>query len=132
MITEAERFQIFVGILDRADYQFIRSRNSILERKFRKTRMRIFRRELRTIAGDTASLYRVRASNIAAAGRWSAYPGLVFETMASFVSIGKLAAAGRLFAWRLPVVIDAARNAQRVLRFVTSEKFSSAPQKLPA
>jgi hypothetical protein len=132
MTSDTERFRLFVGILDRADYEFIGSHNPSLERKFRRDRMRIFRRELRSIAVDSARLYRVRASNLAAVGRWSAYPSLALDTMSSFVSIGKLFTAGTLFAWRLPVMIDAARDANRVLRFITSEKFSLAPQNLPA
>jgi hypothetical protein len=132
VITDTERFQLFVGILDRADYEFVAARNPRAEREFRRERVRIFRRELRSITDASARLYRVRASNLAAAGRWSAYPRLVSETIGSFVSIGKLALAGTLLAWRLPVMIDAASNASRVLRFVTAETFSSAPQNLPA
>jgi hypothetical protein len=131
VITAAERFHLFVRILDSADYQFIRQLDPRAEHKLRRDRMRIFRRELRAIAVDSASLYRARAANLGAVGRWQAYPSLVLDTMSSFVSIGKLAAAGTLFAWRLPLVIDAARNANRVLRFVTNEKFSPAPQNLP-
>jgi hypothetical protein len=103
-----------------------------VENKLRRSRIRIFRRELRAIAGDSKNLYRERAANLAAAGRWRAYPSLVLDTTLSFISIGKLGLAGVLFAWRLPLVIDAARNANRVLSFVTSEKFSSAPHQQPA
>jgi len=130
--SDTERFQLLAGILDNADYEFIGSRNPHLERKFRRDRVRIFRRELRSIANDSAKLYRIRASNLAAAGRWSAYPSLVLDTTSGFISIAKLFTAGTLFAWRLPMVIDAATNANRVLRFVSSETFSAAPQKLPA
>jgi hypothetical protein len=132
VITETERFQLFVGILDREDYTFLSARNPRVERKFRRERVRIFRRELRLIAADSVKLYRVRASNLAAAGRWSAYPQLVLETIGSFVSIGKLSLAGTLLAWRLPLMIDAAGNASRVLRFVSAETASSGPRKLPA
>jgi hypothetical protein len=132
VITDTERFQLFVGILDCADYEFVGALNRRAEREFRRERVRIFRRELRLIADDSANLYRVRASNLAAAGRWSAYPRLVSETIGSFVSIGKLALAGTLLAWRLPLMIDAASNASRVLRFVSGETVSLAPQKLPA
>jgi hypothetical protein len=132
MITETERFQLFVGILDRADYKFLGARNPQAERELRRERVRIFRRELRFIAADSAQLYRTRASNLAAAGRWSAYPRLVSETIAGFISIGKLSLAGTFLAWRLPLMIDAATNANRVLRFVSGETVSSSPQKLPA
>jgi hypothetical protein len=130
-MTEAERFQVLVRILDPADYIFLRSQNPNLEKMFRRKRTRIFRGELRAIAADSARLYRERAGNIAAAGRWSSYPALTLETMSGFLSIGKLYVAGVLFAWRLPVLINAAENADRVLRFVISERFAVTPRNQP-
>jgi hypothetical protein len=130
-MTEAERLQLLVRILDPADYLFLRSRHPSLEKTFRRKRARIFRGELRAIAGDSARLYRERAGNIAAAGRWSSYPALTLETISGYLSIAKLYFAGVLFAWRLPVPIDAAKNADRVLRFVISERFAGAPRNQP-
>jgi hypothetical protein len=131
VITAAERLRLFVRILDPADYQFVQGLDRRVESKLRRDRMRIFRRELRVIAADSASLYRARAGNLAAAGRWQAYPSLVLDTMSGFFSLGKLAVAGTLFAWRFPLVIDAARNANRVVQFMTNEKFSPVPQHQP-
>src|SRR5580704_7759044 len=117
-MTEAERFQLLVRILDPADYLFLRSQNPSIEKPFRRKRARIFCGELRAIAADSARLYRERAGNIAAVGRWSAYPALTLETMSGFLAIAKLYFAGVLFGWRLPVLINATKNADRVLRFV--------------
>jgi hypothetical protein len=124
VITETQRFHLFVSILDPADYQFIRERQPSGDSTFRRERVRIFRRELRAISADSAKLYRERASNLAAAGRWGAYLSLLGDTAMIFLSIRKLALAGTLFAWRVPLVIDAARNADRVLAFVTNPRFS--------
>jgi hypothetical protein len=129
---DAWRFQLFVHILDPEDYEFVRAQGPQLERKFRRDRMRIYRQELRAIMGDSRRLYRDRAANLAAAGCWHRYPALIADTMLNFVAIGKLALAGTLFSLRLPLVIDAARNANRVLAFSASQKFSQAPQNLPA
>ena len=131
-MTEAERFHLFIRILDPEDYNFVRSRDPLMEGQFRRKRARIYRKELRSIAADSVKLYRVRAANIAASGRWAAYPPLVIDTISGFFSVGKLFAAGILFAWRLPVMIDTARNADRVLRFVTSPTAAAAPSDLPA
>jgi hypothetical protein len=131
VITETQRFHLFVSILDSADYQFIRERQPSGESKFRRERVRIFRRELRAISADSVKLYRERASNLAAAGRWGAYLGLLGDSAMIFLSIRKLALAGTLFAWRAPMVIDAARNANRVLAFATNPKFSPALQNQP-
>jgi hypothetical protein len=130
-MTEAERFQLLVRILDPADYLFLRSQNPSLEKLFRRKRARIFRSQLHVIAADSARLYRERAGNIAAAGRWSAYPALTLETISGFLAIAKLYFAGVLFGWRLPVLINAAKNADRVLRFVISERFGAAPRNQP-
>jgi hypothetical protein len=131
VITETERFNLFVSILDPGDYQFIRERQPAVESKFRRERIRIFRTELRAISADSVKLYRERASNLAAAGRWGAYLSLVGDTALIFFSIRKLALAGTLFAWRVPMFIDAARNANRVLAFATNPKFSPALQNRP-
>jgi hypothetical protein len=130
-MTEAERFHLFVHILDPEDYLFVRARDPRAESRFRRERARIYRQELRSIAADSVQLYRARAANIAAAGQWSSYPPLALDTISGFVSIGKLAVAGLLFAWRLPLIIDAARNADRVLRFVTSQTVAATPRNLP-
>ena len=132
MATEAERFRLFVSILEPADYEFIRARSAEAEREFRRDRIRIFRNELRTIAADSRKLFGERVSNLAAAGQWNDYPGLAWDSLAIYLAIKKLSLAGALFAWRLPLVIDAARNANRVLAFVTNPKFCPAPQNLPA
>jgi hypothetical protein len=132
MLNASERFGLLVQILDPVDYRFLRSINMTAERAFRRDRVRIFRRELRVIAADSFKLYRERSANLAAAGRWQAYAPLVAQTGIGFLAIARLWTAGSLFAWRLPMVINAARNADQLVRFVTSEKFSSAPQRLPA
>jgi hypothetical protein len=131
VITETERFQLFVSILDPGDYQFIRERQPTVESKFRRERVRIFRSELRAISADSVKLFRERASNLAAAGRWGTYLSLMRDTALIFFSIRKLALAGTLFAWRVPMFIDAARNANRVLAFAADPKFSAAPQNQP-
>jgi hypothetical protein len=130
-MTKVERFHLFVRILDPEDYQFVRSRGPRVEKGFRRKRMRIFRQELRAITADLARSYRVRAGDVAIAGDWAAYPSLALDTVSGFLSIAKLYAAGILFAWRLPLMIDAARNADRVLRLVTSETFAATPPNLP-
>ena len=132
MLNAPDRLGLFVQILDPEDYGFLRSINADAERKFRQDRLRIFRKELRVIAVDYVKLYLERTSNLAAAGRWQAYAPLALETTAGFAAIAKLWAAGTLFAWRMPMVVDAARSAERLARVITSEKFSSAPQNLPA
>jgi hypothetical protein len=121
-----------VQILDPVDYQFVRAQGAELERKFRRERMRIYRKELGAIARDSRKLYRERAANLATAGYLNRYPALLLDTMLNFAAIGRLALAGTLFAWRLPLVIDAARSANRVLAFSASQKFSPTPQNLPA
>ncbi len=130
-MSEAQKFQLFVRILDPEDYLFLRSQDARVEKRFRRKRVRIFRGELRSIAADLARSYRARAGNIAAAGRWAAYPSLALDTVSGFLSIAKLYAAAVLFAWRWPLMIDAARNADRLLRLVTSETFAAAPPNLP-
>ena len=125
-MTATERLHLFVHILDPEDYDFVRIRAPRLERQFRRDRMQIFRTELRAIARDAARLHRERASNLAAAGRWGDYPALLAEKIAMRAALAKLSLAGALFAWRLPLVIDAARSANRVLTLVSSQELSVA------
>jgi len=132
VLTHAERFGLLVRILDTGDYRFIQHRSPSIEKGFRRHRLRIFRRELRSIAGDSLRAYRKRASRISAAGRWSTYTPLVLETASTFCSIGKLAFAATLFSWRMPVIINVGVNADRLLRYVTSAGLSAAPQNSPA
>jgi hypothetical protein len=124
MINAVERLALFVQILDPEDYGFLRSLDAHRERTFRRDRVRIFRRELRVITKDAAKLFRVRRLNLAKAGRWDNYVPLLGETAGGFWAIGKLWLAGTLLAWRIPMIVDAARNADRLARLVTSQKFS--------
>ncbi len=132
MTGHAERFQIFLTILDAADCEFVERRDARLARSFRKTRARIFRRELSVIATEAGNLFRVRRDNIAAAGRWSAYAPLLRETAGSYWAIAKLHLAATAYSLQLPRVVDAARNADRVLRFITSQTIAANPASLPA
>ena len=131
MMTATERLNLFVQILDREDYGFLRSLDARREQQFRRDRIRIFRRELRAIANQARGLFRVRRSNLAAAGRWGDYVPLTMEAAGTYVAIGKLWTAGTLLAWRMPEWVDAGRNANLLRRYVTSPEFSSARQKLP-
>ncbi len=124
MMNAAERLNLFVQILDREDYGYLRSLDARRERQFRRYRIRIFRRELRAIANQTAGLFRIRRRNLAAAGKWGAYWPLTKETAGTFVAIAKLWTAGTLVAWRMPEWIDAGRSADLLLRYVTSRPSS--------
>jgi hypothetical protein len=124
MINAVERLALFVQILDPADYGFLRSLDARRERTFRRDRVRIFRRELRVITRDAAKLFRVRRLNLAQAGRWNDYVPLLGETAGGFLAIAKLWLAGILLAWRIPMVVNAGRSADRLARLVTSQKFS--------
>jgi hypothetical protein len=123
MMTATERLNLFVQILDREDYGFLRSLDARRERQFRRDRIRIFRRELRAIANQSRDLFRVRRSNLSAAGRWGGYWPLAMETAGTYLAIGKLWTAGMLLAWRMPEWVNASRNANLLRRYVTSQKF---------
>jgi hypothetical protein len=131
VLTQEERLHLFVHILDPEDYDFVRMHAPRMESGFRRDRVRIFRKELQAIARDAAQLHRERASNLAAAGRWGDYPALLMDRVQMLAALRKLSLAGRLFAWRLPIFIDAARSANRVLTFVTGQEFSPAHPNLP-
>jgi hypothetical protein len=124
MMSAAERLDLFVQILDPEDYGFIRSLDARRERTFRRDRVRIFRRELRVIVTDAANLFRIRRHNLARAGRWNDYIPLLGETAGGFWAIGKLWLAGTLLAWRIPMVVNGNRSAERLARLVTNQKFS--------
>ncbi len=124
MINAVERLGLVVQILDLEDYGFLRSLDARRERTFRRGRIRIFRRELRVITEDAAKLFRVRRLNLAKAGRWNDYVPLLGETAGGFWALGQLWLAGTLLAWRIPVVLDAPRSADRLARLVTNQKFS--------
>ena len=125
MTSQDERFELLVRILEPADYRFIQMRNPAISRRFRRDRMRIFRRELRRIAAESGRAYQRRASRISAAGKWDAYAPLLMETTSSFCSIGKLAFAGTLFSWHLPMVIDVGTNARQLIRYLTAPAASA-------
>jgi hypothetical protein len=124
MMSAAERLDLFVQILDPEDYGFMRSLDAGRERTFRRDRVRIFRRELRVIAVDATNLFRVRRLNLAKAGRWNDYFPLIGETAGGFWAIGKLWIAGTLLDWRIPIMMNGVRSADRLARLVTTQKFS--------
>ena len=126
--NQGDRFQLLCRILEPSDYRFIQMRNPALQRRFRRDRMRIFRRELRRIAADSGRAYQRRASRISASGQWNAYGPLLMETASSFLSIGKLAVAGRLFSWRLPTMIDVRANTGRLVRYLSVPAASEVPE----
>jgi hypothetical protein len=124
MMGQNERLGLLIRILDPEDYQYIRAYDFRIEARFRRERMRIYRGELRNLASDALRSYRTRLSNINAAGRWGAYPGLVMSTASTFSSIGKLWLAGALFQMRLPVMVDVAAHRERLNNFLTAEALS--------
>jgi hypothetical protein len=129
--NQNERFELLVRILEPADYRFIQMRNPAISRRFRRDRLRIFRKELRRIAAESGRAYQRRASRISSAGKWDAYAPLLMETASSFCAIGKLAFAGTMFSWHLPVVIDVGRNARRLLGYLTAPAASVEPRNSP-
>ncbi|HLW76980.1 MAG TPA: hypothetical protein VKS01_08335 [Bryobacteraceae bacterium] len=131
MTDTRERFQIFLGILDLNDCEFVEQHDRLAGRVFRRNRARIFRKELRTLIREAGGLYRVRAGNIAQAGRWPAYAPLLVDTALSYWAIAKLYAAGVLFALDGPQLISATHNAERVQRFVSSQADAASPANLP-
>jgi hypothetical protein len=126
--SQDERFDLLVRILEPADYRFIQMRDPAISRRFRRERIRIFRRELRRIAAESGRTYQRRASRISAAGKWDAYAPLLIETASSYSSIVKLAFAGTLFSWHLPMVIDVGRNARQLVQFLTAPAASAEPR----
>src|SRR5882724_2883492 len=127
--NQGERFQLLVRILEPADYRFMEMRNPAIQRQFRRDRMRIFRGELRRIAADSGRAYQRRLSRISASGQWNAYGPLLMETASSFFAIGKLAVAAKLFAWRLPTVVDVGANTGRLVRYLNVPAASEAPHR---
>ncbi len=132
MTTDSERFGLLVRILESNDYAFIQHRNPSIAKRFRRDRLRIFRRELRDIAADSVETYQKRVSRISAAGQWSAYGPLVRETASVFVSLGKLSLAGTLFSWRIPVMINAGINVERLVKYFANDGAYGSPRNLHA
>src|SRR5690348_14784906 len=131
MIDQNERLGLLIRMLDPEDYRFIAAFDLRTEIHFRRKRMKIYRGELREIAGEALRSYRAGLSNINAAGRWSAYPDLVWNTLGAFSSIATLWMAGSLFRLRLPVMFDVAARRERLQRFLTDETRSAKPGSLP-
>jgi hypothetical protein len=120
-----ERLAILIRILDPEDYRFVAGFDLRIERDLRRKRLSIYREGLRDLRVEIVDAYHAHLSNINAAARWGAYPTLLWNTGAMFVSLSKLWIAGSLFGMRLPVVIDLNRQHQRLAAFLAAE--GSAP-----
>lgn len=120
-MVKGDRLGTLIRMLDPEDYRYIGTQDSGIEARFRRRRMKIYRRALRGIASDALGSYQAQLSNINAAGAWRRYPRLVGRTASSFVAIGKLWMAGTLFRFRLPVPVDLTAQRDRLEKFLALE-----------
>jgi hypothetical protein len=122
---ENKRLESLIRMLDPEDYRYIRAYDFRIESRFRRRRMRIYREELRGIVTEIFSSYQKRLSNIAAAGKWGAYPGLTLNTAFMLFSAAKLWTASLLFGLRLPVLINLPAHTARLEKFLKAEAISA-------
>jgi len=129
VINIADRFVLLARLLNEADYEFVERLNTSIAKRFRRHRMGIFRKELRKIARDVGSGFRVKASRLEAAGCWRDYPSLVYVTGLTFWALARLRFACLLFSMRLPVLIDVAATTNGLAKYVTAGASSAAPSR---
>lgn len=125
-----ERIELLQRLLDPEDYRYIKAQSDRMEAHFRRERMRIYRIGLRELMATMGDLYQARLSAMNAAGQWSAYPGLAWNTLGTFWALGRLWMAGTLFRFRLPLLVDVAAQHERLLRMVTHETSGETPGRL--
>jgi hypothetical protein len=115
-----DRLRIMGRLLDPEDFAFVSSDRSVLP-KLRRARSRVFRRYLAHAGSETLRSYRVRLDRIRAVHAWSrAYPALLSDTAMTIFCLGKLRVALWLFAWRMPAIIDVARNVDRLVSYAST------------
>ena len=131
MMRQTEELALLLRILDPEDYRFIRAYDFRIETRFRRARMRIYREGLRAVASGIAESYQARLQNLSASGRWTAYPGLVQSTASMYLSLVSLWAAGMLFQWRLPLLVDVSAKQRSIEKFLTAPSCPT-PDRLPS
>ena len=121
----SDRLALLIHILDPEDYRYIGDHDLRAEARFRQERVRVFREGLCDLSRDILDSFQERLANLNAAGRWSAYPGLVLHTASMFASVAKLWVAGTLFAIRFPMIVNLVAQRERLQGFLNTE--ASAP-----
>jgi hypothetical protein len=132
ILTQAERFEFFLRLLAVEDYEFIRTNNPGLEKRFRRNRFRVFREELGAVCGETGAAYRRRFSRIHQASLYGQIAPLLWETAMAYGAAGKLSIAALLFFWRVPAPMHLEGCAERLLKYLTNEGLSPASLSQPA
>lgn len=126
-LSEVDRFHLLARMLSSEDLEFLGAQPRI-QKKFRRERSRIFRMALRQLTGDSARAYRTRLDRIRQSGQWQYYPALLGLSASTFYSLSALWCAGMLTRWNIPVKLQVPGHTKRLLRYLTVESLSAAPQ----
>jgi hypothetical protein len=132
ILTQAERFEFFLRLLAPEDYEFIRTNNPGIEKRFRRDRFRVCRLELFAIFAETGAAYRRRLSRIHQASLYGRIIPLMWDTAMAFLAAGQLSLVAALFFWRIPAPLGLESSAGRLLKYLTSEAPSPESLSQPA
>jgi len=127
MLTQTERFEFFLRLLEPEDYEFIRMNYPGIAKRFRRDRFRVFRAELSAIYAETGAAYRRRFSRIHQASLYGQIVPLWSETALAFGAAGKLSLAALLFFCRIPAPLRLDGCAARLVRYLKIEGLSTEP-----